>query len=413
MRILLVNTYHYARGGDSVHALALGSALEDVGHEVRFFGMQHPDNLPSLDSQFWMPHIDFADLDRSKSPRAAMRVLRRSLYSVDAAHRIRRMIEDSRPDIAHLHSIHGHLSLSVLVELHRAGIPVVWTLHDWKLLCPNSTLMVRGIICERCRGGRFWQCTLNRCKKESAAASLVATLEAEVQKVVDVEKDVGCFVVPSRFMLNRFRDFGWDTSKFVHIPNFAPRDGSSTDRSPIAGRFLYAGRLSPEKGVYTLLKAIGGVNGASLDIAGEGPMDGELRAAAHEIAPGRIVFHGRVDSARLASLRDSAMAVVVPSEWYENSPLAVAESLARGCPVVAADIGGLPELVSDGMNGLLFASGDIEGLASALQRLVGDARLGQQLGRGALREADSLGIDEYMRRLQAVYDATCRRVSDR
>ena len=413
MRVLLVNTYHYARGGDSVHALALGSALEDAGHEVRFFGMQHPDNLPSPDSQFWMPHIDFADLDRSKSARAAIRVLRRSLYSVDAAHRIHRIIEDWRPDIAHLHSIHGHLSLSVLVELHKAGIPVVWTLHDWRLLCPNSTLMVRGMICELCRGGRFRQCVLNRCKKESRAASLVATLEAEVQKVVDVEGDVSRFVAPSMFMLNKFRDFGWDTSKFVHIPNFAPRDASSNNRKPIAGRFLYTGRLSPEKGVRTLLKAIGDVDGASLDVAGEGPIDDDLRTLAREIAPGRVTFHGRVDSERLAALRDSAVAVVVPSEWYENSPLAVAESLARGCPVVAADIGGLPELVAEGTNGLLFASGDAEGLARVLETLVGDVGLGQHLSRGALSEASVFGVEDYVKRLQAVYDDACRLVNDR
>ena len=410
MRVLLVNNYHYARGGDAVHALALGAALQDAGHEVRFFGMQHPDNLPCDDSQYWMPYIDFAELDRSKSPGAAVRVLRRSLYSVDAARRIRRMIQDWRPDVAHLHSIHGHLSLSVLDELHKADIPVVWTIHDWRLLCPNSTLMIHGVICERCRGGHFWQCVANRCKKDSRASSLVATLEAEVQKLVDAQKKVGRFIAPSQFMLSKFHEFGWDTSKFVQIPNFAPAEGSSIDRTPIAGRFLYTGRLSPEKGMRTLLRAIGGVSGASLDIAGEGPMDEELRVLADAVAPGRVTFHGRVDSARLSVLRDAAVAVVVPSEWYENSPLAVAESFARGCPVVAANIGGLPELVTDGGNGLLFTSGDVEGLEEALGRLVGDKALGQRLSEGALQKAASLGIESYVPRLLAVYDSAVRSV---
>jgi glycosyltransferase involved in cell wall biosynthesis len=403
MRVLQVNTYHYRRGGDCVHALAIADALTASGHEVRFFGMQHPENLPSPDSERWMPYIDFAELNGTKSVGSAVAVLRRTLYSREAARRIGEMVEEWRPDVAHLHSIHGHLSLSVLAELNRRGIPVVWTLHDFKLLCPNTHLMLRGAACERCKGGRFLQCTINRCKKDSLAASLVATLEAEVGRVVDPQRRVDRFVAPSRFLMDKFGEFGWDTAGFVHMANFAPADDIPVVRAPVPGRFAYTGRLDPAKGVGTLIEAIGRTEGATLELAGDGPLEADLRALADRVAAGRVTFHGRVGPAELAAIRDSSLAVVIPSECKENSPYALTEAFNRGCPVVAADVGGLPEVVRDGENGVLFASGDAAGLSRTLRRLVDDDVLVARLGAGARATAAGLGVDAYLPELLAVY----------
>lgn len=409
MRVLIINAYHYARAGAEVHALELASALEDAGHDVRFFGMQDPRNEPSPDSEHWMPHIDFAELNKAKSVGAGARVLRRSIYSREAARRVGAMVDEWRPDVAHLHSIHAHLTLSVPVELHRRGIPVVWTLHDYKLLCPNTSLAVRGVVCERCRGNRFFQCTLNRCKKNSVGASLVATLEAEAGKLIDPQARVDRFIAPSRFLLEKFAEFGWDTTKFVHIPNFASVDSIPIARKPAAGHFAYTGRLDRSKGAWTLVEAIARTAGVTLDIAGEGPLEAELRMLADEAAPGRVTFHGRVGPPTLAALRDASLAVVVPSEVYENSPYAVIEAFSRGCPVVAADIGGLPELVSNESNGLLFAPGDADDLARVLRRLTDDAELQQRLSLGALQTVGRLNVDDYVRRLLALYRSVLRR----
>ena len=171
------------------------------------------------------------------------------------------MVDDWRPDVAHLHNIHAHLTLSVRAELHRRGVPVVWTLHDYKLLCPNTSLAVRGAVCERCKPRRFAQCTLNRCKKDSLTASLVATLEAKVGRFIDPWKCVDRFVAPSAFLMSKFREFGRDTSAFTHIPNFAPVDPIAPSRAPVPGRFVYAGRLDRTKGVGRLIEAIGRVPG--------------------------------------------------------------------------------------------------------------------------------------------------------
>lgn len=403
MRILLVNAYHYARGGAEVHALALESALRGAGHEVRFFGMHDPRDASTPDSAYWMPNIDFARLNESKSPRAAVQVLRRSIYSPEAARRVGAMVWDWRPDVAHLHNIHAHLTLSVPLELSRRGVPMVWTLHDYKLLCPNTSLAVRGAVCERCKPKRFLQCTVNRCKKGSLTASLAATLEAEASRFVDPWRRVDRFIAPSAFLMSKFGEFGRDTSAFTHIPNFAPDDLTPGSREPIPGRFVYAGRLDRTKGVGTLIEAIGRVSDCTLDVAGEGPQEAELRSLAERVASGRVTFHGRVDAVRLAALRDVALAAVVPSEWYENSPYAVTEAFLRWCPVIAADIGGLPELVSNDENGLLFRPGDSEGLAKALRRFRDDSELRAATSAGARATSRTLGVGDYVVRLESVY----------
>jgi glycosyltransferase involved in cell wall biosynthesis len=403
MRILQVNTYHHRRGGADVHALALVDALTEAGHDVRFFGMQHPANIESRDSVYWVPCIDFVELNGAKSVRSAVQVLGRVIYSREAARRIGRMIDEWRPDVAHLHGVHHHLSLSVLVELNRRGIPVVWTVHDYKLLCPNTSLVLRGEACDRCKGGHYMQCTLNRCKKDSRAASLVATVEAYVDAVIDPRNRVDRFIAPSRFLLNRFVEFGWDGELFEHIPNFAPDDDMPGVRAPVPGRIAYIGRLDPLKGIAVAIEAVGRTPGVTLEVAGEGPIEDELHALADTVAPGRVRFHGLVGPASLAELRDSSMAAVVPSKWNENSPLTVIEALRRGCPVIGSDSAGIAELIDDGRNGLLFTPGDADALAGALGRLAGDPILQAHLVEGATESAGTLGADTYVSSLLDLY----------
>lgn len=348
-------------------------------------------------------------MNRTRSFRTATRVLTRSIYSLEAAKRLGEMLDEWQPDVAHLHSIHGHLTLSVLVELNRRGIPVVWTLHDYRLLCPNTQLMVRGQVCERCSGGRVWNCAIHRCKKDSAAASLVASVEAYVEMFVGVAKRVECFIAPSAFLLSEFRRFGWDTSRFVHLGNFVPAARVVTERCPATGSFVYAGQLVQCKGVHTLIRAVGQIEGATLEIAGTGADEQQLRALAEEVAPDRVAFHGHVSAHELAALRRTATAVVVPSEWFENSPYAVTEAFGAGCPVVAADIGGLPELVIHDENGLLFAPGDVSSLANALTLLKEDSQLVLRLADRAAAAATSMELGEYVEALEQIYEQAVRR----
>ena len=178
-----------------------------------------------------------------------------AIYSTDAARRIREVISQTRPQVAHAHNIYHHLSPSVLVEVHRRNIPVVLTLHDLKLVCPAYKMHTQGAICEDCRGGALRNVIKNRCIKNSTAMSALVWLESTIHKSLNLySTTVTRFVVPSRFFLAKFAEWGVDTSRFVHIPNSVDVDALACDQE--AGEaFVYAGRLVPEKGVATLIKA--------------------------------------------------------------------------------------------------------------------------------------------------------------
>jgi glycosyltransferase involved in cell wall biosynthesis len=263
--------------------------------------------------------------------------------------------------------------------------------------------VLRGVPCERCKGNRFIQCTVNRCKKDSLGASVVATLEAEVDRFIGPAKRVDRFISPSRYLLGKFAEFGWDTAKFVHIPNFAPSPTAAVRRAPAPGRFAYIGRVETPKGIGALIEAIGATEGATLQVAGEGPLEGRYRALAARVAPGRVTFRGLLDQVSLDEIRDSSLALVVPSEWNENGPLTVIEALNRGCPVVASERGGLPEMVQHDVNGLLFPSGDVERLAESLRRMMSEPGLAARLGEQAARESSERSVDVYLSRLLEVY----------
>ena len=410
LKILFINTYYYRRAGAEVHALDLAEQLRSQGHEVRFFAMRHPENLDSADSRFWMPEIDFRAMNENKSLGNAVRVLTRAIYSFQARRALSRMLSEWRPDVAHIHNLHGHLTPSVVDVLKARGIPVVWTLHDYKLICPNTDLSSHGELCERCKGRRYWQCTLRKCKKNSRAASLVATLEAEAHRLLRLPARVDAFIAPSEFLRRTFVEFGWPADKIIHMPNFNSRPLATNVTMPCERRVLYSGQLVRHKGVMTLLDALAQTPGIRLDIAGEGPLRGEIEArlASRSIDGADVELHGHVDAGTLEQLIDSARFVVVPSEWYENSPYAVIEAFARARPVVASRIGGLPEIVEDGVNGITFDAGSSEQLADASVRLLDDSELWLHLAEGALHTASERSAADYGAALETLYsEVTC------
>jgi glycosyltransferase involved in cell wall biosynthesis len=405
VKILFVNTYHYRRAGAEVHALDLAEHLRSRGHEVRFFAMEHPQNLPSADSEYWVPEIDFRSMNEDKSPRNAVKVLSRAIYSRTVRDALSRMLDDWRPDVAHVHSLHGHLTPSVVDELKDRSIPVVWTLHDYKLICPNTDLATHGELCERCKGSRFWQCTVHKCKKDSRAASLVATLEAEAHRFLRLPARVDSFIAPSDFLREKFIEFGWPGDKIIHMPNFTNLPLASRIELPSGSRVLYSGQLEPIKGVMTLVEALRNARGIRLDIAGEGPLraDIEVAISSPDWSGAEVVVHGRVGQDVLGGLIDAARVVVVPSEWYENSPYAVIEAFAHARPVVASRIGGLPELVVDEVSGITVEPHSPSELASAIDRLLGSSELWSRLADGALAMAAARDATDYTVDLEQLY----------
>jgi glycosyltransferase involved in cell wall biosynthesis len=404
VRILFVNSFYYRRGGAEVHALDLADELRSRGHEVRFFSMRHPLNLESPDAKYWLPEIDYPALNEKKTPANVWRVLSRAIYSYPARRALAAMLADWRPDVAHLHNIHAQLTPSVIDELKAHGIPVVWTLHDYKLICPAQGFQSHGEICERCRGKRFWQCTVRSCKR-SRAASVIATLEAEAHRFLHLPDKVDAFIAPSDFLRRKFVEFGWPAAKFIHMANFANIPLADSVEMPEGRRVLFLGRLTRSKGVLTLVEAMRNLPGARLDIAGEGSIRAEIVAtvAADGWSGAEVHADGWAGPEQLADLVTRAKVIVTPSEWYENSPYSVIEAFAHARPVIATRIGGLPELVVDGETGLVVEPRSPDEIAAAVTRILDDPDLWDHMARGALRAAGERNATDYVVRLEKLY----------
>jgi glycosyltransferase involved in cell wall biosynthesis len=383
-KLLSINNYYYRRGGAESVFFDHNEMFERAGWEVVPFSMQHAENLPCR----WSDHFaDTTDGSMDGSPLVKVSRAMTTVYSLDAARRIRSLISSTRPDVAHAHNIYHHLSPSVLVELRRQGIPVVITLHDLKLVCPAYKMHSQGAVCESCRGGALRNVVKNRCIKNSFAMSALVWLESTIHRALDLYMGtVNRFVVPSRFFLAKFAEWGVDTSRFVHIPNFVDVDSLAV-QGDYGDAFVYFGRLSPEKGLATLIKAAAQA-GVPVRIVGTGPEESSLRQLAAQLGAD-VKFTGYLTGEPLRAAIAAARAVVLPSEWYENAPLSLMEASALGRPIIGADIGGIPELIRQGETGFLFTSGSVDSLTQVLREVA-------QLPVQALRHLGATGR-EWMR----------------
>jgi len=359
--LLSINNYHYRRGGADAVYLDHAALMESLGWQSTFFSMRFPENLPCETSEYFVDEIQFGH--RYTVWEKAVKATK-VVYSFEAQRKLRRLIANRRPDIAHIHNIYHHLSPSILSVLDELGIPAVMTAHDLKIACPNNKMLNARGICERCKGGRYYHATLNRCVLDSVAASAIVSVESYLHHWLNsYRKHLDRIIVPSRFFIDKFVEWGWDRDKFVHVSNFV--DAARFEASYEPGKHIvYFGRLARDKGLFTLIRAAARAK-VPLVLVGTGPIDKELRQLAADLQV-PVEFAGYRTGASLYSIVQSARATVLPSEWYENAPISVLESLALGKPVVGARIGGIPEMVLDGETGWLFESGDVDALEAAL-----------------------------------------------
>lgn len=361
MRLLSINSYHYRRGGADGVYFDHAALFESIGWQNAFFAMHYPKNLATPWSRYFVDEIQFGhDYGIVEKIGKASKVV----YSFEARDRLARLLRDFRPDVAHVHNVYHHLSPSVLSLLRREGIPSVMTAHDLKIACPNNKMLNRLGVCERCRNGNYLQVVRHRCVQDSTAASAIISVESFLHRWLDsYRRNLDRIVVPSRFYIDKFVEWGWPRTLFTYIPNYVDAEALAPRFDP-GDHFLFLGRLAAEKGVGTLVAAAARA-GVALKIAGTGPLDAQLRQAATD-AGARIEFLGFRSGDDLFECVRRCRAVVVPSEWYENAPMSVLEAFALGKPVIGARIGGIPELVRPGQTGWLFDSGDQDGLAQVL-----------------------------------------------
>ncbi len=360
--LLAINNYYYLRGGAESVFFEEMDLLANDGWQVVPFSMQDEKNLDTPWNRYFVNSLEFENI---RSLPAKMAAVPKIIYSRHAQRQLSNLLGQIKPDICHAHNIYHHLSPSVLPLIREATIPLVMTLHDLKIACPAYRMLNQRGICEQCKGGKNYNVLLNRCIKGSVLGSAVIMLESYLHRWLKTyEKNVDRFIVPSRFYLEKFIDWGWNRERFAYVPNFVDTDQFKVNTAA-GDYFFYFGRLSFEKGVATLIKAAI-ESGVSLKIAGTGP---DLDALKQLAADARnIKFMGFLRGKSLRTAIAGARAVVLPSEWYENAPISVMESYAMGRPVIGARIGGIPELIRESETGETFVSGDVEGLSAALDR---------------------------------------------
>lgn len=377
MRILMLHSFHHRRGGDTTYTRALQQSLTDAGHEVILFSMRHPDNDPSPWEARFPPWVAPR---MAHSTAARLRLARQMIWSPDAAAAVRDLIRDVRPDIAHIQHVHRHLTPSVLDPLNQAGIPVVWTAHDYELICPSGHLFTQGAPCERCRGGDYRNAVRFRCKWGALLPSIAASLEQLVHRLRDVWSRVDRFLCPSRFLAQKLIEFGVPAERVQPLPNPLDLRDYPPGEGPGSG-WLYAGRLASEKGLGVLIEAARHLPDHPLTICGDGP----LRAQLERQAAGMpwVHFTGFLRPEMLGERLRAARVVAVPSRWYENFPYAVLEAQAARRAVVASRIGGIPEQIRDGIDGRLVPPGDPVALRRAARELLEDPDRAARLGAAA------------------------------
>lgn len=361
MKILMVNKFFYIKGGSETYYFSLKKKLEEEGHIVIDFSMKDDKNFESKYADYFVENVDYSE---KTSVMNKMKMGVNIIYSREAKSKFEELVVKEKPDIVHLHIFQHQLSPSILDVCKKYSIPTVYTAHDLKMVCLNYKMMHHGHICEKCKDGHLYHCALNKCVKNSFFKSCINTAEGYLHKWRKTYDAIDYIITPSEFYKNKFEKFGIQSNRLVHIPNFLDREIPIINaREDQEKYYLYFGRLSEEKGILTLIKAIENVD-ANLYIVGSGPLKEEIERYISSRKLHNIKLLGFKRGQELIDIVGNARAVVLPSEWYENGPYSAIEALQVGRPIIGANIGGIPELIRN--NGKLFTSGKIEELAECI-----------------------------------------------
>ncbi len=363
MKILLINKYHYLKGGAERAYLDMGEILTSAGHEVAYFAMEDSKNLATPWSRFFVSAVDY---HKKQGVGAKIRAGWRILWNHEANQKLEALVKEFRPDIAHAHNIYHQLSPSIFHVLKKHHIPVVLTLHDYKIVSPSYTLFHADQIWEHTSGVLA---ILDRVVDGSLIRSAICAMEKWLHTILGSYRHVDVLVSPSRFLAKECHELGL-TKDIIVIPNPLlhvpePSEEISSDK------ILFVGRLSIEKGMDVLLKALSQhAPSKQLVVVGDGPERESLERLSRDLGlEDRVNFRGGLYGKELDREVQSAEALIVPSVWYENLPYVVTENQARGVVVIASESGGITERIRHGENGFLFPLGDSVALGKLLDQL--------------------------------------------
>lgn len=366
MKVLLVNKFHYRKGGSETYYFTLAEALKKRGHEVVFFAMKDADkNLPCEQEKYFVSNASVSGGIQSK-----LNMVLHLTYSKEAYQNMKRLLREEKPDLVILNLVHKQITLSIVdaIREYDPKLPIFWTMHDLITVCPSYSMRDgHGNICEKCLQGNFQPCVDNRCIKGSRLMSMLSKYEAEFIRRRKWYDQIDLYICPSEFYRKKLTEGKFTSRPIITLRNPLPLETVYKASRENAGYVLYFGRLSPEKGVKTLLEAAK-LSGCRLVILGTGPMEVELKTLAQGSA--NIAFKGFQTGKALTDFVKQSCCVVLPSECYENGPYSAMEAMALGKPLIVSDNGGLPELVENGINGYVYSAAQgAQALAACIRKM--------------------------------------------
>ena len=348
MKILIVhNTYQQPAGEDVVFIQERGM-LERAGHEVLTYCRSNSEIS-------------------GHSPRELLAVAARMVWAADSRREIASLLHTQRPDLVHVHNTFLMVSPSIYSACKEAHVPVVQTLHNYRLLCPDAEFLRRGRVCEECLHHTLWRGVLHGCYRDSRAETSAVALMLTTHRWLGTWIHlVDCYIALTEFSRRKFIEGGIAAEKITVKPNFVhPDPGIRRETGEYA---LFVGQLTERKGLRTLLAAWERLNSRiSLEILGDGPLRPRLQSDAQRCMTGSIHFCGWMPRERTIAAMGRARFLVFPSVWYEGFPVTIAEAFACGVPVIASRLGSMEEIVEDGRTGLHFTAGDAEDLAAKVE----------------------------------------------
>jgi glycosyltransferase involved in cell wall biosynthesis len=395
MKVLFATWTWKPIGGDYTYIENLKGLYEKNGYEVIKFSTYLNDSILKEDEKYFVKAYDYKKLNASKGFLSGIHALKNSIISFEAVRNLEKLLDDHKIDFAHFHLIHHWLTPAIIHSLKKRSIPVIWSLHDYKIICPEGGLYSNGKVCEKCISGSFLNCMINRCKKKSILASTLATLDAYVYKLSGYYNYVHAYLCPSQFLLNKFLSAGFNESKMkltnlcfdISLIDEHIRRENTLETDKSKEKFiLYFGRIEEIKGIRTLIKAIDGTP-IHIKLAGTGPLLEELKAYVKDRNIHNIEFLGFKQKEDLFKLTRESLFVVCPSECYDIFPFSVIEAFLLSKPVIGSNIGGIPEMVIDGQTGYLHEPGNENELREKMLWLWNNPDLADEMGLNARKKA--------------------------
>ena len=356
MKILLINNFHYRKGGSEVVYFNTAEVLRAIGHEVIFFSCRDPKNSPCEQSKYFIPN---------NSSVSRLKGVINYFYNTAAKRQLNKLVAKERPDIAHVHLFWGGISPSIFGVLKKHGIPLIHTAHDYRMICPAYSFNSNGVICEECKGRHFYKCILKKCSKGQLIESFLMAIEMYERNILfNPIRHLSGIIYVSKFSYNKHLQYA---PRLAQVPSCVLYNYTVDPPQILLNQFkreyyLFFGRLSYEKGVDKLIDAFLDLPEIPLKIVGTGPLEENLQQLVASRNGGNIQFLGYKKGYELQTIISQASFVIVPSQCYENNPMTIIESYSLQTPVIGANLGGIPEIVKSEETGYLFEYNNITAL---------------------------------------------------